>query len=279
MIQYLIDVNGVTTRVLEGRPKAFGTGRPSLVLVHGLGARADRWRANIDALAAEGHRVLAFDLPGHGLAQKGALPYSVPFYADYLKGVIDTLALDDIVLVGTSLGAHVCAYAATRHRDIAVGLVLVGAVGVLPAGEQARALIGASVLNTGRDGVKGKLAFVFRDPSWATEELVEEEHRVNNSPGAHEAAVVLAEYFRDRLDDDVVGPLLAERVNGLPTLLVWGADDVVVPVPVAQASQQLLGGVPLAIIPEAGHAPYLEKADEFNEIVLRFLSTLIGAHP
>ncbi|MGI5453557.1 alpha/beta fold hydrolase [Streptomyces sp. CA-249302] len=279
MIQYLISVNGVTTRVLEARPENVAPGRPSLVLVHGLGARADRWRENIDALAAEGCHVLAFDLPGHGLAQKGELPYSVPFYADYLKGVIDALALDKVVLVGTSLGGHVCAYAVTRHPRIAVGLVLVGAVGLLPAGEQARELIGASVLNTTRDGIEGKLRFVFRDPSLVTEDLVHEEYRVNNSPGAHEAAALLSEYFRTRLDDDVVGPQLAERVDTLPLLLVWGADDIVVPVAVAEAAQRLLGPVPLLLVREAGHAPYLEKSGEFNDIVLRFLSKPNGAHP
>jgi 2-hydroxy-6-oxonona-2,4-dienedioate hydrolase len=277
MIQYPVAVNGVTTRVLEGRPRSAPGSRPSVVLLHGLGARADRFWKNIDVLAAEGYRVVAFDFPGHGLAQKGELPYSVPFYAAYLEGLLAELPARDVILIGTSLGGHVASYAVAHHPGLAAGLVLVGAVGIVPLGEQARQLISASVLDTTRDGIAAKLERVFHDPAMVTEDLIDEEHLINTSPGAAVAGKALAEYFRTRLDEDVVGPLLAHQAASTPTLLVWGSQDKTVPLSVGQQCQAVLGMPPLSVIEEAGHAPYLEQAPAFNQAVLEFMSTSTGA--
>ena len=66
MIQYPLGAAGTLTRVLEA-----GRGDRTMLLVHGVGARADRWRLNLDALAEAGYHAYAIDLPGHGLAEKG----------------------------------------------------------------------------------------------------------------------------------------------------------------------------------------------------------------
>jgi pimeloyl-ACP methyl ester carboxylesterase len=144
-------------------------------------------------------------------------------------------------------------------------------------GEKVRGRLGQSVRNTSLDGIRKKLGYVFFDDSLVSEDLCQEEFRINNSPGAGEAAERLSEYFRDRIDDDVIGPELARRASELTVLLVWGENDVSVPSSVGFAAQQLLGDVPLRVIPEAGHAPYLEKPDEFNGIVRDFFAGAMGA--
>ncbi len=62
MIQYPLSIGGILTRVLEA-----GTGDEAIVFLHGLGARADRWRGTLQSFATQGFRCFAFDFPGHGL--------------------------------------------------------------------------------------------------------------------------------------------------------------------------------------------------------------------
>src|SRR4029079_1629118 len=105
MISYPLRVGTLDTRVIE----AGGSGQ-TIVLVHGTGGRADRWSRNVDALAKAGHRVVAFDLPGHGFASKGAgIDCSVPGYRKFLAAFLDEMKIDKAVIVGTSLGGHVVA--------------------------------------------------------------------------------------------------------------------------------------------------------------------------
>src|SRR5258707_12486552 len=106
MISYPLRVGSIDTRVIEARASDF-SGEP-IVLVHGTGGRADRWLRNVDALAAAGHHVYAFDLPGHGFASKGAgLDCSVPGYRKFLGGFLDAMKIDKATIVGKSLGGHV----------------------------------------------------------------------------------------------------------------------------------------------------------------------------
>lgn len=279
MIQYPIAVGGVTTRVLEGRPRGTDGHRANVVLLHGLGARADRWRKNIDVLASAGYRTLALDLPGHGLAQKGRMPYSVPFYAEFVKAFIAEAGLDCVALVGTSLGGHVASYAVVDDPTLAKALVLVGAVGVIPLGQVTRQRIGAQMLDISRDGIKEKFLRLFDDPALATDELVEEEYRINTSPGAREAAEVLSHYFRTNIDEHVVGPALADRVTTLRTLLVWGTSDHTVPLAVGHQVHELLVGSTLETIEGAAHAPYFECDETFNRLLVKFLAETMGVTP
>src|SRR6185503_9046586 len=106
MIQYPLAAAGTMTRVLEA-----GAGDDVVLFVHGLGARADRWRGTIERVAAAGFRCIAFDLPGHGFAGKGGdFPYGVPAFGRFLSAVLDALGLDRVFIVGTSLGGHVGAW-------------------------------------------------------------------------------------------------------------------------------------------------------------------------
>src|SRR5260221_4532412 len=112
MISYPLRIGSTDTRVIEagasgaaGAAGASGAAGETIVLVHGTGGRADRWLRNVDALAAAGYRVVAFDLPGHGVASQGAgLDCSVPGYRRFLGDFLDALKIDKATIFGTSLG-------------------------------------------------------------------------------------------------------------------------------------------------------------------------------
>lgn len=273
MIAYPLGVAGGRTRVLEA-----GRGPRAVVLVHGLGARADRWHRNLDAFAAAGYHAYALDLPGHGFADKGgAFPYGVPAFAGFVRDAMDALGVAEAALVGTSLGGHVGGWLACREPARVRALVLVGAVGLSPLGLAERQAIADNVRDTSVAGIERKLRYVLCDHSLITPEWIAEEHRVNTSPGAAEAFDRLARYFVDA--DGIVTHAVVDRLRPLtariPTLLVWGKADASVPLAVGEQSATELG-VSLVALDGAGHLPYLERADEFNRTVLDFLA---GAWP
>ena len=271
MIQYPLGVGGHTTRVLES-----GSGDEVLLLVHGVGARADRWRPNLLGLGAAGYRVVAIDLPGHGLAVKGGdLPYSVPFFADFLLGTLDALGIGRVTLVGTSLGAHIVAEAACRAPDRVLSLVMVGALGLVSRPGLTPPMA-RSLRATSREAVHDKLLRVCGDPSLVSEEWVTEEWRIANSPGAKEALDLLAAYMDSGQDADTLGERLRALGPDLETLLVWGEDDQSVPVEVGRAALELLPGSRLVVMRGAGHGPYYERPEVFNGLVASFLAGTLG---
>ncbi len=259
MISYPLQIDGVMTRVLQS-----GLSGDAVVLVHGTGGRADRWARNLDALAEQGYRVYG-----------GDFDHSVPGYAAYLAKLIAALDVGQVTLVGTSLGGHVVSRCALDHPELVSRLVLVGSMGLVPVGEEARKRIQNGANNQTRDGIREKLNRVIANPALVTDSFAEEEFLINNSPGAAPSFKRLGEYIANQLDDDVVG----ERLAGLdlPMLLVWGSEDKTVVPAVGRRARDLLKGATLAVISGAAHTAYYEKPDAFNAIFLDFMKGRVGA--
>ena len=273
MISYPIKINGVLSRVLQS-----GTSGPPIVFVHGTGGRAERWQRNLDAIAQQGFRTYAFDLPGHGFAAKGdGVACSVPAYAELLAGVIEKLGLEKPVVVGTSLGGHVAAYYASKNAGKVSSLVLVGSMGLVPIGAESAGKIQAGANNQSKEGVATKMARVIFDAKQITPDMIQEEFEINNSPGAKESFATLGKYIVEQLDHDVVGSALAG--TGLPVLLVWGDQDKTVPPAVAEKAQSAIPGSKRALIADTAHTSYFENATAFNTILLDFLAGRFGSSP
>lgn len=270
-ITYPLQVGGGTTRIIEA-----GTG-PVVLLVHGLGARCDRWRSTVERLAAHGYRAITYDLPGHGFASKEADgPATVPALADHLLAVMDTLGVADAVLVGTSLGAHIVSHAALKARDRVRGLGLVGALGIVPIDQAVAETISRNVRADQRPQFVGKLGFVLHDPALVTVAFVEEEWRFNTAPGAIAAFTRLGDYLTGGIAGDYVASELSTAVPVDRILLIWGAHDKAVPLSVAHECKEALHGPELAIIEGSNHCPYLEQPEAFDAALVPFLSHCLG---
>ena len=273
IISYPFGAGSTLTHVLES-----GSGDRNVVLIHGLGARADRWHTNLEPLADAGYHAYAIDLPGHGFAYKGAdYRYGVPAFADFVGDFMDSMEIERAAMVGTSLGGHVAGYLASRSPDRTTALVLVGAVGVMPLGRKASENVRANVKNVTRDGIAGKLKFVLAKQELITEDFINEEFRINNSPGAQEAFNVLGDYIVESIDNDNVGAALKDYAAAKPMLLIWGAEDQAVPLSVGEGARDLLGSVRLEAIEGCGHCSYMEDTARFNEILLGFLDSEAAA--
>jgi 2-hydroxy-6-oxonona-2,4-dienedioate hydrolase len=266
-------MDGVLTRVLEA-----GNGDSVIIFIHGVGARCDRWAENVEAMASAGHHAFAFDLPGHGFATKGdCFPYGIRAYADLVHTFLDTMGIRRSVLVGTSMGGHIAARVACDVPERVSGLVLVGTLGVVPMGPERLAALSASVKDTSRQGIESKLRrLIHNDSLLVGERWITEEWRINNSPGADVAFARLSEYFAGPVDDDVVGAPLSEIGSIVPTVLVWGAQDVIVPIEVLRQCAEVLPHARIAVIAETSHAPYIERADAFHDVVFRLMEDRWG---
>jgi 2-hydroxy-6-oxonona-2,4-dienedioate hydrolase len=270
-IAYPHGVDGVLLRVLEA-----GAGPDAIILLHGVGARADRWQLNMGPLADAGFHVFAIDFPGHGFAEKTAtLSHGVPAYSRLVRRFVDEVSPRGLAtLIGTSLGGHVAAAAALADPEAFRSLVLVGPVGFRPLGEKTRRRIAASIADTSVDGIWQKLSLVLHRKELLTEHWVSEEHRVNNSPGAADALGEIARYFVEAIDDDVLSQdEQRSLLDAVPTLFVWGDADEVVPLSVAAEVERSLR-TSVVRIAAAGHVPYYENPADFNDRVLGFLTSL-----
>ncbi|MDX8439004.1 alpha/beta fold hydrolase [Mesorhizobium sp. VK3E] len=269
IIAYPASAGGTHTRVLEA-----GKGQETVFFLHGVGARADRWRRNLPVVAAAGYRCMAIDLPGHGFARKGVgFNYSVPGYADFAQTFLNENGIGDCHLVGTSMGAHILSTLCCRNRSRVRSLTLVGATGLFPIGAQARERIAARISDVSREGIGRKLAAVVYDSTLVTEAIREEEWRINNSPGAIDSFRLLAEYFRNGLDGDAVGKGLIAQAAGLKHLIVWGEEDRSVPIDIGRSFAAEMNSS-LVSIPRTAHVPYWEAPEAFNATLVRFLGSL-----
>ncbi|MGC1462537.1 MAG: alpha/beta fold hydrolase [Terracidiphilus sp.] len=271
---YPLQLGDTFVRVLSRGDKG-----PPIVFVHGPGGSADRWAFNLNAFYQAGYRALALDLPGHGLASKTPEePFSVPEYARVLATFLDKLA-EPAVLVGASVGAHIAAYCATQTPGRVKALVLVSGGGAIPLGSEHRERLRRIMTYRSREGGLERLRRCLFDPRLAAGDIVEQEFRLNTSPGAKECLHAFGDYIAEEIDSDVVGVRLQELATQIPCLVVWGADDKVLPSTFGNAMQAAIGGASQFIaIKNTGHAPYFERPWEFNQTLLRFLGTPKNKH-
>lgn len=261
IISYPIRAGGVTSRALE-----CGTGDDVLVCLHGTGSRADRWRRNLPGLAAAGLHVYVVDFPGHGFAEKGpSYDYGSPAYAEFVTDFISQLAVPNLALAGTSLGGHVAVLVACQIPQRIRAVTYIGGVGLTTLKDVPRPEPPV-VADSSPAGIRHKLEFLVYDKSLVVDSWVREESRINSSPGAVDALARLSKYS---FEDDLVGDQY--KALGIPTLLVWGKQDVWTPVEFGYRTHELLPEAPLVFIDHAGHAPYFERPETFNQVLLGFL--------
>jgi len=271
MIVYPIGVGGLVTRVLEA-----GTGDRTVVLIHGVGARADRWRPTLEPLAAAGFHCYALDLPGHGFAEKRAdFEYTVPAFAAFVETFIANLKSEKAVLIGTSLGGHIAAHIACKAPTKVSALVLAGSTGLFPIGAEACNRMADRMRDRSLDGTVAKLRNLFFDARFATSELAEEDWRINNSPGTDAVFEKLESYFRTGLDSDAIEDRLSTLRH--PVLLIWGEQEKSVPISIGRKAMAALPNATLVTIEGAAHAPQIEQADKVNAEILGFLRTVAAS--
>lgn len=228
------------------RYEAEGTG-PPVVLVHGLGGSARWWRTTTAALAVD-HRVIVPELPGFGYGL-GVPRFHLPDAVAVLARMVERLGLERPALVGHSLGALVCLGAAAASPSSVSRLVLVS-----PPVRTASPHLAGNVLPMIR-------TLAGLPPSAALTVV---------SDVASRAPLALWEAATEILARDGDPGLTAEPP--VPTLVILGARDAVVPVGGAGWIARALPGARIVVIPGAGHVPMFDRPDALAAELRRFLA-------
>ena len=270
VISYPLGVGSCTIRVIEA-----GASGDAIVLLHGSGSRADRWRRNLAGLSSAGYHVYALDFPGHGFASKKLdLDYSTPGFAKVVASAMDVLGIDQPVLVGTSLGGHVAAYLAVTSQVNVRALALVGSIGVVSVERDVGTTVDR-IHDVSDVGIANKLKWLVYNESLVTQQWIHEEKWFNSSPGAGAALQQTARYVAEEANSHLVGAQLADLQA--PIILLWGQQDRWVPATVGhRIRSDVLPRAPLVLLERTGHAPYYERPDAFNRTLLTFLADPAG---
>jgi pimeloyl-ACP methyl ester carboxylesterase len=268
---------------IDGTPINYvDVGSPGLhepvVLVHGLGGQWQNWLENIPRLAQE-RRVLALDLPGHGLTPEptdGEI--SISGYGRCVDAFCERLGLGKVALVGNSMGGFVAAEVTIQFPERVSRLTLVSAAGISSADalQQPVLLFGrvAAAIATNTAARQRSLAarpitrhsallLVARHPRLLKADLAYEGFfKGAGKPGFDDALRACLNYdFRDRLPDVKV-----------PTLIVWGEKDSIIPVRDANEFERLIADSRKIVMRDTGHIPMAERPQAFNDVLCEFLA-------
>lgn len=272
-----IDVNGRRTRVnVAGDPSA-----PLLVLVHGINTSMEDWAPVVGPLCAD-YRVVAMDVPGFGYSEDSGAGHSVNALADSVIGVLDALGeTRPGQWIGNSLGGAIALAASVRHPERVTALTLISPAGF---GRTVTPLLRsltipgfgkASVKSPNRASTAMLLRQVFVDQSLANRYRIDHSMAIAQETGAGEfsrrVAVELCTW-RGVRPEWRAELLSAAAASPVPTLVIWGAKDRILPSTHAASVRAALPHADLVVLPAVGHMAQIEVTDKFLAITERFLA-------
>lgn len=268
-----VNIDGINVHYIDA-----GEG-PPVLLLHGLGTSLVTWQRNIGPLVEGGYRVLALDLPGHGDSDKPrSLSYDPVNGARLVHQFLRARGVAQAAVVGNSAGGLIGGLFGIAHPEQVNRMVLVASGGLgrqvcwylriasLPG-------VGEFLYHSGiHKSIDVSNHIFFQKPAFLSE-VLPEMHRVRNQPGSRHAAIRAVRssinFFGLRKQLHIL-----QRLSQLsiPLLTVWGAEDQIIP---AAHAREVVKAVPSSIVrilPQCGHWPHMEKAEEFNDLLVRFFS-------
>jgi pyruvate dehydrogenase E2 component (dihydrolipoamide acetyltransferase) len=250
---------------VAGRPLRYvryGEGDETAVLLHGFGGDLLAWLFVAEPLARD-RAVYALDLPGHGGSSKDVGDGTVDAFAATLDGFLDALGIGGAHLVGLSLGGAVAVTYASAHPERVRSLVLIASAGF--GDEIDGEYVEAFVTSQSRRELKPYLERLFADPAVVTRQLVEDVLRYKRLDGVTEALRKVA----DAAFPDGRQAVRVEVPDAIPTLVVWGEDDRIIP---AAHAANAPAHARVEVLQGQGHSPHLEASGDVTRLIEEFLS-------
>ncbi|WP_099022791.1 alpha/beta fold hydrolase [Mycolicibacterium palauense] len=274
-------------RTIHGYRRAFriaGSG-PVLLLIHGIGDNSTTW-GPVHAKLAQRFTVIAPDLLGHGLSDKPRADYSIAAYANGMRDLLSVLDIEQVTVVGHSLGGGVAMQFAYQFPQLVERLILVGAGGVtkdvnvalrmasLPMGGEALALLRLPMVLPALQ-VAGRAAGLVLGSTGVGRDLPDVLRILRDLPEPT-ASSAFTRTLRAVVDWRGQVVTMLDRcylTESVPVQLIWGEQDVVIPVSHAHLAHAAMPGSQLEIFKRSGHFPFHDDPDRFVEVVERFIDT------
>ncbi len=276
-------------RRIHGYRRAFvvaGRG-PALLLLHGIGDRSDTWQDLIPELARD-HTVIAPDLLGHGRSDKPRADYSVAAYANGMRDLLSVLGIERATVIGHSLGGGVAMQFAYQFPERCERLVLVATGGIarsvhpllrLASAPNADLLLPLLRIPAARQfghAMLAALAALDTDLGRDEKEL----RQIFDALPDADSMRAFVRTLRAVVDWRGQCVTMLDRcylARGMPTLLVWGTRDAVVPFDHARLAHDAMPGSRLAVFEGAGHFPHHHDPKRFLALLREFLATTTAA--
>jgi pimeloyl-ACP methyl ester carboxylesterase len=270
---HTMDIDGVPVNYVDVGER--DSKRP-IVYVHGLSGQWQNWLENIPRFA-EGQRVVALDLPGHGCTPMPGEQITIAYYGRVVAELCRQLDLPPAVLVGNSMGGYISAEVAIKAPELVERLMLVSSAGisqreaprsqVLRVGRILTYATRASTAQRRRYAARPHLRHwllsgVVRHPTKLRPDVAFEGLlKGSGKPGFYDALTACLDYdFLDRLPE-----------IGCPTLVLWGKEDGIIPVRDADRFLELVSGSHKVILENTGHVAMVERPVTFNDQLQQFL--------
>lgn len=272
-----------TSYLTAGEPD----GRPAILLIHGLAGDKHTWDGVLTGLGQHAY-VIAPDLPGHGEAEEAGGDCSIPGYAAYLRDLLRVLNVAHVTAVGHSLGGGVALQLTYLFPELVSRLVLVDAGGLgpevspilraatLPGAELVLPVISSSPARSVARWTGRILSSVGAPPRPGVVELARGVGQLANplSRKAFLRTVRTSLSLRGQAVDARDRLYLTAL---LPTLVVWGARDAIIPVRHGVAMHEAAPGSELEVLEQAGHFPHLDEPARFVRLVASFVERTTAA--
>lgn len=233
-----------------------GTGQP-IIILHGLMGGLSNFDAVTSYFSTKGYKIIIPELPVYTMS---LLKTNVKAFAKYLYDFIDFKGLDNVILLGNSLGGHIGLYHTKLHPEKIKALVITGSSGLYES-----AMGSGYTKRSDYEVIKKKAQDVFYDPEVATKEIVDEVYEtVNDRNKLIKTLAIAKSAIRHNMAKDL--PKMQT-----PTCIIWGKNDTVTPPEVADEFNSLLPDSELFWIDKCGHAAMMEHPETFNDILHAWL--------
>jgi pimeloyl-ACP methyl ester carboxylesterase len=269
-----VEVGNIRTRYW-----ALGDGKSSAILLHGLGGYIEEWEDNVAALAQD-RRVYALDLVGFGRSDKPQVRYSIPYLTEFVQEFMIVQDVDRTALIGVSMGGAIALRFALQYPHKVEKMVLAASAGLgteisIYLRMMSLPILGELAARPSRKGTIQILRLIFQDQDLITDQWIEEGYAMSSLPGVQRC---LLSALRSMctiwgVRNDAFRPILdrLEEIE-IPTLIIWGAQDRILPATHAHQAAKRLPNARVHIFDPCGHVPNRERAEEFNALVTDFLS-------
>ncbi len=240
--------------------------KKTIVLLHGLGASAERW-ADLWPLLKK-YNVVIPDVIGFGYSEKPLIEYTIEFFVRFLEEFFEKMQIQNPIVIGSSFGGQLALEFSLTHRNFFEKIILVSPAGTI---EKPTYVLSQYIFS----GLYPTIENVHR----AFEMMA------NNQEYKVDSATIKDYMNRMRLPNakySLISTLLAMRKDqtlrnklvqiDVPTLVIWGRNDTTIPVENIEYFKQM-PNVETLIMEECGHTPYVEKPTEFYEIIEKFIDS------
>ncbi len=259
---------------------------PVILLLHGIAGSSRTWKA-VMQLLADDYTVIAPDLLGHGESAKPMGDYSLGAFASGIRDLLRVLDVPRATVVGQSFGGGVAMQLAYQHPECCERMVLVGSGGLgrevswllrwltVPGAEYVMPLLFPPFVRDQGNRV-GQFLGRFGVRSVRVDEMWRSYASLADSPN-RKAFVRTLKSVIDPGGQTVSALDRLYLAAAMPTLIVWGDQDDIIPVSHAYAAHEAIAGSTLVIMPGATHFPHAEQPERFAEILRDFMTSTTGA--